>query len=102
MKTWYELYLEEINSENGIENYINRKIKSKKTLIDMIKDKASKEGKILEAGCGTGIISTYLAKNGYNVTGIDIDEKILELARNISREYSSKKPQILYKVQFLN
>ncbi|HOV26946.1 MAG TPA: class I SAM-dependent methyltransferase [Pseudobacteroides sp.] len=37
--------------------------------------------KTLELGCGTGILSTCLAELGYNCTGVDIDEDMLEVAR---------------------
>ena len=49
--------------------------------------KYSGNGKILEAGCGTGIITSQLASEGYNVTGIDINDKILQLCRNLEYEY---------------
>ena len=35
---------------------------------------------ILDVGCGTGTISILLAKEGYNVTGIDLSEDMLSLA----------------------
>lgn len=37
--------------------------------------------KLLEIGCGTGRISKIFASTKYNVTGIDISEKMVELAR---------------------
>jgi len=41
-----------------------------------------KEGmKILDAGCGTGNFSIKLAEIGCRVTGIDVSEKMLEIAR---------------------
>lgn len=36
---------------------------------------------ILDVGCGTGRHSIELAKRGYSVTGIDISEKMLSIAR---------------------
>ncbi|MHA3965012.1 MAG: class I SAM-dependent methyltransferase [Candidatus Thorarchaeota archaeon SMTZ1-45] len=39
-------------------------------------------GDVLDAGCGVGRpTSEFLAKKGFNVTGIDISEKMIELAR---------------------
>lgn len=38
--------------------------------------------RILECGCGTGWLSYFLAKRGYSVTGQDVSEEALELARS--------------------
>lgn len=37
--------------------------------------------KALDFGCGSGVLSYLLAKNGYNVTGVDIEFRPLELIR---------------------
>jgi len=46
------------------------------SLIGDVKDK-----KVLDAGCGYGYYSVLLAKRGATVTGIDISEKMIELAK---------------------
>ncbi len=84
--TWYEIYLEEINLKKNIQNYIDYKIKHKMKLIKLI-EKYSPNKKIMEAGCGTGIISTYMCSKGYDVTEVDIDKDILKLAKTVSKEY---------------
>ena len=89
MKTWYEIYTDEINQKGSIINYVNDKIKTKKNLIDLIK-KYSLDKKIIEAGSGTGILSTYLASIGYDSVAIDIDKDILDLSKKIAREYGAK------------
>lgn len=38
-------------------------------------------GTALDAGCGTGNFSVYLAQNGFQVTGVDYSEKALAIAR---------------------
>jgi cyclopropane fatty-acyl-phospholipid synthase-like methyltransferase len=43
-------------------------------------------GKILELACGSGRVMLYLAEQGYEVTGIDNSEKMLELAREAFEE----------------
>jgi len=43
-------------------------------------------GSALDAGCGTGNFSVYLAKNGYTVTGVDYSEKALAIARKNNEE----------------
>ena len=89
MKTWYQIYMNEIDEKGSISNYINDKIKTKKNLINLIK-KYSPNKKIIEAGCGTGILSTYLASQGFESTAIDIDKDILNLSKKISKEYGAK------------
>lgn len=37
---------------------------------------------ILDAGCGSGIVARYLIDIGYQVTGIDISQKMLDLAKH--------------------
>ena len=92
-KTWYEIYIEEINEKGTIINYVNDKIKTKKNLIDLIK-KYSPNNKIIEAGSGTGILSTYLASIGFDSLAIDIDKDILNLSKKIAKEYNAKNKPI--------
>lgn len=94
-KTWYEIYIDEINEKGSISNYVNDKIKTKKKLIDLIK-KYSPNKKIIEAGSGTGILSTYLASLGFDSVAIDIDKDILNLSKKIAKEYGAKnKPKFM-------
>jgi ubiquinone/menaquinone biosynthesis C-methylase UbiE len=37
-------------------------------------------GHILDAGCGTGAISQLLLENGYQVTGVDVSQVMLDIA----------------------
>jgi 2-polyprenyl-3-methyl-5-hydroxy-6-metoxy-1,4-benzoquinol methylase len=46
----------------------------------------SEGGNALDAGCGTGNFSIYLAKNGYTVTGVDYSDKALSIARKNNDE----------------
>jgi ubiquinone/menaquinone biosynthesis C-methylase UbiE len=43
--------------------------------------------KILDAGCGAGTWSKYAAQNGGEVFGIDIQQKMIERAREACKEY---------------
>ncbi|MFC7401284.1 class I SAM-dependent methyltransferase [Citricoccus sp. GCM10030269] len=47
-------------------------------LIDAV---ASRGARILDAGCGTGRVGGYLARAGHRVTGVDLDEYLIEVAR---------------------
>lgn len=43
-------------------------------------------GTALDLGCGAGVFSVYMAKAGYQVTGVDFIPKALELARELAKE----------------
>jgi len=51
-------------------------------------------GEVLELGCGTGRVATVLADEGFNVTGLDLSEQMLD----VFREKLSKKPKIADKI----
>ena len=40
----------------------------------------------LEYGCGTGACCCYLAEQGFNVTGLDVEPKAIELARRFAAD----------------
>ena len=40
--------------------------------------------RILDAGCGTGVLSRMLDERGAEVVGVDISEKLIEVAKNRS------------------
>ena len=84
-----EVYLKDIEKKGTIENYVDDKIKNKKVLINLIK-KYSHGNKLIEAGSGTGVLSTYMSSLGYEVVGIDIDRDILKLSKKIAKNYNSK------------
>ena len=50
-------------------------------------------GRVLDMGCGTGAMTRYLDAHGYDMTGIDLSEEMLTIAK----EKSS--PDILYLLQ---
>ncbi|MEV4060324.1 class I SAM-dependent methyltransferase [Nonomuraea dietziae] len=37
--------------------------------------------RVLDAGCGTGRVAIWLAEQGYDVTGVDLDPSMLDVAR---------------------
>ena len=43
------------------------------------------KGKALDLGCGTGRLSIRLALNGWNVDGVDVSTKVIEIAEYISK-----------------
>ena len=87
LKSWAEIYAQEIEKAGGYEQYLHIKLLEKKPLIDRIIKYTPPIGRILEAGCGTGVISTYLSNIGFQVTAIDVDEEMLCVARKIAKRY---------------
>ncbi len=49
-----------------------------------------KPGKALDIGCGEGFYSIYLAKKGFEVTGIDISPKAIEQAKANAEKHGVK------------
>jgi 2-polyprenyl-3-methyl-5-hydroxy-6-metoxy-1,4-benzoquinol methylase len=50
----------------------------------VLKDSMPKDGRILDVGCGNGVISRHLGRLGFNVTGVDVSEKTIEKARSLT------------------
>ena len=79
MKQWYEELF-----TNYADKY-EKEIYTQGTMgeVDFIEKEINydKNCKILDIGCGTGRHDIELAKRGYNVTGIDLSESMLEKAK---------------------
>lgn len=88
MAKWYEELF-----QNYAETY-ETEVFTKGTIgeIDFIEKeiKKDKSKKIIDIGCGTGRHSIELAKRGYNVTGIDLSECMLERAIEKAKEAKVK------------
>lgn len=48
---------------------------------EVVKSRFKEPCKILDIGCGGGFLTNYLAKEGHTVSGVDLSEKSLEMAR---------------------
>jgi 2-polyprenyl-3-methyl-5-hydroxy-6-metoxy-1,4-benzoquinol methylase len=53
-----------------------------KFILNILKMNLPEHGKVLDVGCGNGIISMNLGREGFKVKGIDISEKAIEKAKN--------------------
>ena len=88
MKQWYEELF-----ENYAKTYDNEEF-TKGTIgeCDFIEKEINydKTINILDIGCGTGRHSIELSKKGYSVTGIDLSESQLKLAKEKAAEQSLK------------
>ena len=65
-------------------------MKDRYNIVGLIDDNINKVNyaisgnKILDLGCGPGILSKYLSDLGYDVTGVDFAEQMISIARGIA------------------
>ncbi len=79
----YGVMAEFYDSINGSLDYKAIADFCENTLLEFSKEKPSL---ILDAACGTGIISVELAQRGYDMTGVDISPEMLSRARERASE----------------
>ena len=79
MKPWYESLFENYGKKYDNEIFTRGTVGE----CDFIEKEASfdKDIRILDIGCGTGRHAIELTRRGYNITGIDLSESMLERAR---------------------
>lgn len=80
---WYELYKIDIEEFPTPDDYIKYKLKYKNLFINKVIQYA-KNGKVVETGCGTGLMAGYLQKQGLDVTALDLNQKVLSYAEEIA------------------
>jgi 2-polyprenyl-3-methyl-5-hydroxy-6-metoxy-1,4-benzoquinol methylase len=54
-------------------------------MVEAVKDGAIHGGPIVDLGCGAGNHSVWLAKQGFDVTGLDISEEAIKHAEDLAR-----------------
>jgi 2-polyprenyl-3-methyl-5-hydroxy-6-metoxy-1,4-benzoquinol methylase len=79
MKQWYETLFENYGQKYDQEVFVQGTLGECDFLENEIN--FNKSVRILDVGCGTGRHSIELSKRGYQVTGIDLSETLLERAR---------------------
>jgi len=52
-------------------------------IANVLKESLPVNGRILDVGCGNGVISRHLGRLGYNVLGVDVSDKTIDMARAI-------------------
>lgn len=53
-------------------------------IIDTLKTRLPEQAVVLDVGCGNGVISRGVGRQGFNVYGIDVSDKAIEKARQLN------------------
>jgi len=83
MTCWSDYYQKEITADLFIRNLYGQR-GFLNTIIE------SKTRKILEVGAGTGTMSVFLSNLGFEVTTLDNDPKILEIAQQVKDKFNGQ------------
>lgn len=65
----YDTFMDNVPYDEWIENIVKK-----------LKSEGIDDGLVLDLGCGTGTITEGLAKNGYDMIGVDLSEDMLAIA----------------------
>ena len=89
---WYEDLYEDYGKSYEEEPFVN----GTEGEVDFLEKELefNKDKKILDIGCGTGRHSLELGKRGYNVTGIDLSESMINQAKRKRKERLQDKIKI--------
>lgn len=60
--------------------------KVRKKYLFLLRKNGKKKCSVLDAGCGTGMMTFFLKNNGYNVEGVDLSRQMLDIASEKDRE----------------
>jgi 2-polyprenyl-3-methyl-5-hydroxy-6-metoxy-1,4-benzoquinol methylase len=89
MAEWFEDWF---NTEEYLNVYSHRDEEDAKNLFDLITKNIliEKGSKVLDLACGAGRHSVLFAKNGFDVTAVDISDNLLNVARKTAAELELK------------
>lgn len=76
MSDWIRYFEETSTERNLFKHSLNNR-----RLIELIAENTPKGGRVLEAGCGTALLSIILADYGFKVCALDLSKEILDYAR---------------------
>ena len=71
----YDVFMENVNYDKWYE-YLRKYIKTKGTVLDL--------------GCGTGEFLVRFLKDGFDCTGVDISEVMLDISRDKTKEFKKQ------------
>lgn len=91
---WQKLYENDILKNGGYETYYNKKIKYRNKFIKKVMKYATSK-KVLEAGCGTGVISINLALKDFESYAVDYDQEMLDLVSKIALSVGNNVPTLV-------
>jgi ubiquinone/menaquinone biosynthesis C-methylase UbiE len=83
---WRERYAKILDKDFNAEEYVLNKRQKWNRLVDTVLKYTPKNGKILEAGCGTSALSIWFSKKKYNTSALDADKKVLEIASTLNKK----------------
>ncbi|MCL2564555.1 MAG: class I SAM-dependent methyltransferase [Defluviitaleaceae bacterium] len=70
--------------------------------IEYAKQQCGEGGKILELGCGTGRVALSLAKEGFNIIGLDLSQDMLGIFREKLAKEVAKHPELTNRVKIIH
>lgn len=87
--SWYNDWF---NSENYLKVYSHRDETEAQRLVDLVVNnlKIKSDSKILDMACGSGRHAVIFAKKHFDVTAVDISQRLLSEAKEIADQYEVK------------
>ena len=92
-KDYYNRKAQGYKENHSFENWPDKAEKQHKQKIDKFLEKLNFD-KVLDAGCGPGRDTEYMAKQGFQVTGVDNAEQMIKQATKQTRQAQYKKMNI--------
>lgn len=86
---WNKLYENYINKEfKNWDEYFKTKMKLKKKFLNQVLKYYDRKKPVLECGAGTGKFSAYLASKGVKAYAMDLEQAMVEQAKELSKHVS--------------
>lgn len=82
---WFKYHSDDLGQDNHWLKTAVSHWQFYQTFYGMISRHMSVGSKVLDIGCGHSFSDLYLASYGYNVTAVDNDERIIELAKDFAK-----------------
>ena len=80
---WYESFFD---SDDWVMLAVSRTPEQTEREVAFLTDRIAPTARVLDLACGTGRIATELARRGYDVAGLDISHRVLDVARREAPE----------------